>query len=149
CPDYRRFEPFPFAPWAAAALKWKFDHPLEIIPVQQFDAEARPHETGVVEHLLKRSYRIAVPLAANFVGVGPIGALLAQQVGGVLFLALAVATGRLLTRDYVSGLLVGLLFATSFVGQWGFNDFIYFDGIAYLCIATCIWSPWISLVALS
>src|SRR5690349_20865538 len=41
-------------------------------------------------------------------------------------------------------------FASTFVGQWQFNDFVYFDGIAYFSMLLAIWvrSPEIAALCL-
>jgi hypothetical protein len=148
-PDYRRFQPYAGVPWAAAAIEWKFSHPLQPIPVEEFAKDAQPGDSGVIEHLEKRSYRIAVPFISNALHIGITGALIGQQFASYLFLIFAVLVARRVIPDALCGLLVGLLFATSFIGQWGFNDFVYSDGLAYLAIMLMLWAkpPIIVLLA--
>src|SRR5262245_28208268 len=85
-PDYRRFYPYPGVPWAQAAVNWQFSHPLEPIPVAEFAKSATPSESGIVEHLEKKSYRVAVPLASNLLRIGVQGALISQQIASYLLL---------------------------------------------------------------
>ena len=139
-PDYRRFYPYPGVPWAQAAVNWQFSHPLEPIPVAEFAKSATPSESGIVEHLEKKSYRVAVPLASNLLRIGVQGALISQQIASYLLLVLTIIVARRFVIDDLSALMIGILFAASFVGQWGFNDFVYFDGIAYFTILLAIWS---------
>src|SRR6516225_1641763 len=49
-PDYRHFQPYAGVPWAAAAIEWKFSHPLQPIPVEEFAKDAQPGDSGVIEH---------------------------------------------------------------------------------------------------
>ena len=149
CPDYKRFQPYAGMPWAYQALQWKFEHPLQPIPVQAFAPGDTRDDIGAAEHLEKRSFRIAVPLAAYLLHVGIKGALLGQQLAAYGFLVLTVIVGRRLTGSDLSGMLIGGIFASSFIGQWGFNDFHYFDGFAYLSILVCIWSHSPVIIALT
>jgi hypothetical protein len=79
-------------------------------------------------------------LVSNLLHIGVQGALVSQQIASYLLLVLTIIVARRIVIDDLSALLVGVLFSASFVGQWGFNDFVYFDGIAYFTILLAIWS---------
>lgn len=140
CPDYERFGPYRDTPWAAEALAWKFEHPLDAIPVQKFADRAGPDDGGIVEHLHKKSFRVTVPLLAKLTRVGLRGALVAQQVTSFLFLSLIFIMLKRITQDEIAALLGSVAIACSFTAQWGFNDFVYFDGIAYFLMLLVLFS---------
>jgi len=144
-PNYHRFE-FGNSPFMREAMEWKFAHPLMPIPVQQiaeqFHAEG---ELGNISHMEKCSYRVLIPLVAHVFGFGTITALIIQQVLAVLLLLLALTTLRHLFQDTLSALFAAMMLAASFPGQWGFSDFVCFDGYGYFLIAMALWtrSPWV------
>ncbi len=140
CPDYRHFEPYAGSPWAAEALDWKFRHPFAKIPVSDFALQAREGEQGIAEQLEKRSYRVSIPAVGNVLRSGVRTALTAQQAGAVIFLAIFLLVSREALGDPTSALFAGVMAATSFVGQWGFNDFTNFDGFAYLVLLLSLWN---------
>jgi hypothetical protein len=125
---------------ANEALKWKFKNPLGAIPVSEFSKEAVPGDSGIVEQLEKRSYRIAIPLLAKLSDGDITTMLVVQQVGSVVFLGLFVVLSREIVHDPLSALFLGLMAATSFMGQWGFNDFTNFDGLSYLVLLLTLWT---------
>jgi hypothetical protein len=140
-PQYRAFSSVPSELlWVAEAVEWKFAHPLLPIPVDEFAKDARPGQSGIVEHLGKKSYRIAVPLISNLLGIGVKGAIILQQIGAVLFLSVMLLLLRRITNDETVTLLGGLYVAATFLGQIGFNDFDNFDGIACLTLLLAVWS---------
>ncbi len=141
CPDYTRFRPYAETPWAYAALAWKFDHPLEPIPLDRLAAEAGPGDAGTVEHLRKRTFRITVPLLAKLSGIGVTGALVGQQITSFLFLAVFFKLLQRLLRDVPAAFFGAVAMASSFVGHWGFNDFVYFDGIAWFLMLLVLYIP--------
>jgi hypothetical protein len=144
-PNYHRFE-FGNSPFMREAMEWKFAHPLLPIPVQQiaeqFHAEG---ELGNISHMEKCSYRVLIPLVAHVFGFGTTTALIIQQVLAVLLLLLALAMLRHLFQDTLSALFAAMMLAASFPGQWGFSDFVCFDGYGYFLIAMALWtrSPWV------
>jgi len=139
CPDYAHFGPYPGVPWAAEAVAWKFNHPFALIPVAEVSHRAGASDGGIIEQLGKRSYRIAIPAAANTLGIGITTTLVVQQAAAVVFLGIFVLVAREALGDATSALFAGLMAATSFVGQWGFNDFTNFDGFAYLTLLLILW----------
>ena len=144
-PNYHRFE-FGNSPFMREAMEWKFAHPLLPIPVQQiaeqFHAEG---ELGNISHMEKCSYRVLIPLVAHVFGFGTTTALIIQQVLAALLLLLALAILRHLFQDTLSALFASMMLAASFPGQWGFSDFVCFDGYGYFLIAMALWtrSPWV------
>lgn len=140
CPDYRRFRPYADHLWAAEALAWQSSHPLSPIPVAQFAVRAGPNDGGIVEHLRKRSYRITVPLISKLSGLGLRSMVALQQLASCLFLLFVFLLLHRLFRDRVSAFLGSLATAASFFGQWGFNDFVYFDGLAYFLMLLTLWA---------
>ncbi|MGH7970986.1 MAG: hypothetical protein ACREIC_19875, partial [Limisphaerales bacterium] len=148
CPDYARFGPYPGVPWAAEAVSWKFQHPFARIPVSEFRNQAGASGSGIIEQLEKRSYRIAIPATANVLGMSVTHAIAIQQVAAVAFLGMFVLLARETLGDATSALFAGVMAATSFIGQWGFNDFTNFDGSAYLILLLLLWARWPVFVAL-
>jgi hypothetical protein len=126
----------------AQVMEWKFEHPLQPIPIDQFfDKDSAASEGGIVNQLRKRSYRIAVPLVANVLGLSIQGVAVLQQVGALLFLTITLLLLRRITQDELVAFLAAIYMATTFLGQWGFNDNSYFfDGIAYLAMLISVWS---------
>ncbi|HVV72866.1 MAG TPA: hypothetical protein VHI52_15435, partial [Verrucomicrobiae bacterium] len=131
CPDYRHFEPYSGSPWAAEAVRWKFDHPWSPIPAAELAHRAGSLDGGIIEQLEKRSYRLSIPGVARLFGLNLTTTLMSQQVAGVMFLAVFLLLAREACVDAVSALLAGVMAATSFVGQWCFNDFTNFDCFSY------------------
>jgi len=123
-------------------MEWKFEHPLQPIPIDQFfDKDSEASEGGIVNQLRKRSYRIAVPLVANVLGLSIQGVAALQQVGALLFLTITLLLLRRITQDELVAFVAAIYMATTFPGQWGFNDNSYsFDGIAYLAMLISVWS---------
>src|SRR5690348_11607956 len=121
-------------------MEWKFAHPLQPIPIDQFfGKDSRASEEGFVNHLRKRSYRIAVPLVANVLGLSIQGVAVLQQVGALLFLTITLLLLRRITQDDLVAFVAAIYMATTYPGQWGFND-DHFDGIAYLAMLISVWS---------
>jgi hypothetical protein len=120
--------------------EWKFEHPLQPIPIDQFfGKDSRASEEGFVNHLRKRSYRIAVPLVANVLGLNVQSVAVLQQVGALLFLTITLLLLRRITQDELVAFVAAIYMAATYPGQWGFND-DHFDGIAYLAMLISVWS---------
>jgi len=120
--------------------EWKFEHPLQPIPIDQFfDKDSAASEGGIVNQLRKRSYRIAVPLVANVLGLSIQGVAALQQVGALLFLTITLLLLRRITQDELVAFVAAIYMAATYPGQWGFND-DHFDGIAYLAMLISVWS---------
>jgi hypothetical protein len=139
CPDYRHFRPYADRPWAAEALAWQSAHPLSPIPVAEFALRAGPTDGGIVEHLRKRSYRITVPLISKLSGLGLRYMVGLQQITSCLYLLIGFLLLDRIFGDRVAAFLGSLAISASFFGQWGFNDFDYFDGLAYFSMLLCLW----------
>ena len=121
-------------------MEWKFEHPLQPIPIDQFfDKDSEASEGGIVNQLRKRSYRIAVPLVANVLGLSIQDVAVLQQVGALLFLTITLLLLRRITQDELVAFVAAIYMATTYPGQWGFND-DRFDGIAYLAMLISVWS---------
>jgi hypothetical protein len=121
-------------------MEWKFEHPLQPIPIDQFfDKDSRASKEGFVNHLRKLSYRIAVPLVANVLGLSVQSVAVLQQVGALLFLTITLLLLRRITQDELVAFVAAIYMATTYPGQWGFND-DHFDGIAYLAMLISVWS---------
>lgn len=134
------------------AMEWKFEHPLQRIPIEQFlEKDAAANRRGkIADHLRNRDFRIAVPLVANSLGLGIQGAVVLEQFGAFLFLTIALLLLRRITQDELLALLAAVYVATTFPGQWGFNDFgDDFDGIAYLALLISVWSRSSTVVLLA
>jgi hypothetical protein len=83
---------------------------------------------------------VGIPAVAHLLGANVRTILVAQQAGAVIFLGLIFLVAREVLKDGTSAFLVGVMAATSFVGQWGFNEFTNFDGLSYLILLLCLWS---------
>jgi len=138
-PDYGHFH-FGGGPLGNAVMQWKFDHPLQPVPVKEMAAQMHENYFGLISHLEKTSYRIFVPLVAHTLGFSPTAALVLQQILACFFLLLTLSVAREILRDNLSALLAAMMVAVSFPGQWGFDDFLFFDGYAYFLIALAVWT---------
>jgi hypothetical protein len=119
---------------------------LSPIPAQQIAAQFNAEsELGNISHMEKCSYRVLIPLIAYTFGFGTHTALIIQHVLAGLLLLLVLATLRKIFQDNLSALFAAMMFAASFPGQWGFCDFVCFDGYGYFLIAVALWtrSPWV------
>lgn len=144
-PSYSHFQFGGGSPLLRSAMEWKFHNPLLPIPAKQIAFQVHDEsETGGISHVEKMSYRLLVPLIGYTFGFGTMTALVIQQVLACLFLLIVLLTLRRVFEDKLSALLAGMMVATSFPGQWGFSDFVFFDGVAYFFIALAFWttSPW-------
>lgn len=146
CPDYSRFEPYSSNHWAAEALEWKFENPFEKIPVEEFAPVTA--DTGTIDHLRKRTFRIAPPLLGYLTGIGMQGMVAAQQLTSVLFLWMLLRILKGIFKDSVAAFFGSLSIACSFVGQWGFNDFVYFDGIAFFVLLSAMYTRHTVLISI-
>jgi hypothetical protein len=139
-PHYGKTSDTSVADRVMQVMEWKFEHPLQPIPIDQFfDKDSRASKEGFVNHLRKRSYRIAVPLVANVLGLSIQGVAVLQQVGALLFLTITLLLLRRITQDELVAFVAAIYLATTYPGQWGFND-DRFDGIAYLAMLISVWS---------
>jgi hypothetical protein len=139
------------AGWTERAMDWKIDHPFERIPVERF-AEPGPELEGASAHLRKRTYRVTVPLAAHLLGLHMRGAAALVFGFGCAFVGLLFLNlRRLLPGDTVAAFLVGAALASSFVVQWGLNDFFFHDAVGYFLLAAVCFtrSPWLIAICVT
>ncbi|HTB85055.1 MAG TPA: hypothetical protein VK742_15480 [Candidatus Sulfotelmatobacter sp.] len=148
-PNYRHFH-YGGEEFGTAVMQWKFDHPLQPVPVKEMAVQMHEDREGVISHMEKMSYRVFVPLVAHVLGLSPTTALALQQVLACLFLLLVLAITREIFQDKLSALLAAMMVAVSFPGQWGFSDFFFYDGYAYFLIALAVWttSPLVAAAAI-
>jgi hypothetical protein len=134
--------------WWERAIDWKVHHPLSPIPVTEF-AEPTPENWGRSVHLLKRTYRVTLPVIAYCLGLDIRGTEILAGLCSLAFsFVILLQFRKLLPADRVTALLLALAVACSFIGQWGTAVTYFFDGVGYLLEACALYSESPSLIAL-
>ncbi len=127
------------------AINWQIAHPLQQLP-EEYTFLPEEKLTGAPSHLDKRWSRITVPLLAYIFHLDVFLLIILQHITSVLFFYLLLNISFDITADRVISLLIGFIFATTFVGKWGFQDFHYYDGIAYFLLLLAMWKKNVFIV---
>lgn len=121
----------------AEVIRMQITHPLTPLDLAKFKGISQ--DPGRLSHLDKISFRISVPIIGKLLHTGTASYTLLNSIGGILFFPMLASIANRIFLDRVGAAYVTFAFALTWAGSHFFNDNLFGDGFAWICLLSTIY----------